>query len=116
METEKAKSIILKDINVTVKPIVRQRSNFKKGHDGRHLQTEIVQKLSDRQNEFSGCSKATNLYEKLGQNRIRVQLFLRINDQGKVDKFTSKTPRLPEAFLDCLSMLKFLYILQKGLP
>ena len=61
-----------------------------------------MQKLSDRQNEFSGCSKATNLYEKLGQNRIRVQLFLRINDQGKVDKFTSKTPRLPEAFLDCL--------------
>jgi hypothetical protein len=77
-------------------------SFFQKGHKERSLQTKIVQKLENRQKEFFGCSKATNLYEAMGQSRIRILLSLRINDQGKIDKFSSKTPNLPESFLDCV--------------
>jgi hypothetical protein len=38
----------------------------------------------------------------MNSDRIRILLNLRINEKGDIDKFSSKTPNLPESFLDCL--------------
>jgi hypothetical protein len=73
-----------------------------KGHKERSLQTEIVQKISDKQKSFSGCSKRHNIYDRLNTTRLRIVLNLRINEEGKIDRFASNTPNLPEDFMDCL--------------
>ncbi|MCO4755112.1 MAG: hypothetical protein KC478_11565 [Bacteriovoracaceae bacterium] len=77
-------------------------STFHKRDKERDLQSQMLRALNDKSVDFATCAKKHGLFEKLGSDRIRVELILDINSKGQVEKFQIDNQSYSNEFVDCM--------------
>ena len=68
----------------------------------RNLQTQILSSITSKSSEFAKCAERSDLYQKLGDERIRVILTLNISKRGDLEKFQLDDKDYPGEFTDCI--------------
>ena len=68
----------------------------------REIQAQIISKLKLNAQDFAGCVKSNDLFNKLNKERIRVVMFLSINSKGQVEKFRLEDQKYPHNFSECI--------------
>ena len=68
----------------------------------RHLQTEILNKITSKNKQFASCARNSDIYKALGASRVRVVLSLNINKHGELEKFQLDDQSYPMEFSDCV--------------
>lgn len=68
----------------------------------RHLQTEILNKITSQNSNFASCAENSNIYKALGVDRVRVVLLLNISKNGELEKFQLDDQEYPTEFADCI--------------
>lgn len=77
-------------------------SSIKERSKKRDLQSKIIRSLNSKIQNFSNCAKKHNIYDAFKQDRVRVELQLKINNKGQVDMFQLDNKAYSEQFVDCL--------------
>lgn len=68
----------------------------------RKIQSDIVSKISGKAPNLSACAKKHKIFDHLKQERIRVVLYLSINNKGLVEKFKLDEKEYSESFTECM--------------
>lgn len=67
------------------------------------IQTEVNQALYDKSEDISKCLKEHQIFKKFKTERLRIDVNMRINDEGKMEKFALENDKnYPTEFVDCL--------------
>lgn len=88
-------------------------SLIKQSDENRDIQTKIVNILNSKSPEFSHCAKKSDLFKVFDQNRIRVVLFISIDEKGLLRKFKLDDKIYPESFANCIFQVADLSIFPK---
>jgi superfamily I DNA and RNA helicase len=76
--------------------------SFKERTQERELQSKMIRALNEKTPQFASCAKEHDLFERLKEERIRVELILDINSKGQVDRFQIDNQDYPNSFVDCM--------------
>ena len=68
----------------------------------RDLQTRVMHKINEQTPKFAKCAEQKKIYKTMDKTRIRMELMLSVNDQGKVQSMTTDDRQYPPEFLDCI--------------
>lgn len=67
------------------------------------IQSELNHALHAKSKEISQCLKTHDLFKKLGSSRLRLDVHLKINAEGRMQKFSLENDKnYPTEFIDCL--------------
>ena len=77
-------------------------SMFKERDKKRDLQSQIIRSLNSKISDFSKCAKATDIYSKFENNRVRVELNLVLDHKGQLENFQLDNKAYPDLFVECL--------------
>lgn len=77
-------------------------ASIKERSKKRELQSQIIRALNSKISSFSSCALKHDIYGQFKQNRVRVELQLKLNNKGQVEMFQLDNKPYNEKFIDCL--------------
>lgn len=68
----------------------------------RKLQTEILNNIKEKEDNFSQCAKKEDIFKHFKSERVRVELIVTLNYQGQIETFKTDNKRYPDSFMECI--------------
>lgn len=77
-------------------------ANLEQRNRERAIQSRILDKISEQNHAYASCAKKHKIFDQLKKDRIRIDMSLTLNHEGKINKFEILNQSLPETFIDCM--------------
>lgn len=68
----------------------------------REVKTKILKKIAEKRSSFAKCGRDSDIYKYFESNRVKVILYLNIDDKGQLAQFRLDNRTYPEIFSECL--------------
>lgn len=82
--------------------LVTACSSLEERQRSRSLQTEVIRTINSQGPAYAQCAKDHNLFKDSQADRIRLDVDVKINDEGQIEEFKTDTNQYPNEFLNCI--------------
>lgn len=92
----------MKYILITALLILTSCANLEDRGKKRDLQSKIIRLLSDQNKRYAACARDNNIFKVTGKERVKVDMQLTLNSDGKINKFEIINTKFSDKFVDCM--------------
>tara|TARA_B100001971_G_scaffold215195_1_gene260176 strand:- start:1380 stop:1742 length:363 start_codon:yes stop_codon:yes gene_type:complete len=77
-------------------------ANIEERDKKRDLQSKIIRLISEKNKRYAACARENNIFKVTGKNRVKVDMQLTLNSDGKINKFEIINNMFADKFVDCM--------------
>ena len=92
----------MKYLLITTLIFITSCANLEDRGKKRDLQSKIIRLLSEKNKRYASCARKNNIFKVTGKERVKVDMQLTLNSDGKINKFEIINNKFSDKFVDCM--------------
>lgn len=92
----------MKNLTILLLLFITSCANLEERDKKRELQSKIIRLISEQNKRYAACARDNNIFKVTGKERVKVDMLLTLNADGKINKFEIANNMFADKFVDCM--------------